>query len=47
VRIEELPAVIDAGFAAIVIFGVPAPDDDTVTVEVAVAEPPGPATLAV
>jgi len=47
VRIEELPAVTDAGLAEIVTVGVPDPEDETVTVEVAVAEPPGPVALAV
>jgi len=49
VRIEEPPAVTEAGFAAIVTLGVPdpAPDDETVTVDAAVADPPGPLALAV
>ena len=49
VRIEELPAVTDAGLAVIVIVGVPEPEpeDETVTVDAAVAEPPGPVALAV
>jgi len=47
VRIEELPAVIDAGLALIVMVGVPDPDEETVTVEAAVTEPPGPVALAV
>jgi hypothetical protein len=47
VRIDELPAVIDAGFAAIVTVGVAEPTDDTVIVEFAVAEPPGPVAVAV
>jgi hypothetical protein len=49
VRIEELPAVTDAGLAAIVTVGVPdpGPDAETVTVEAALAEPPGPVALAV
>jgi hypothetical protein len=47
VRIDELPAVTDAGFALIVMVGVPVPDEETVTVEDAVVEPPGPVALAV
>jgi hypothetical protein len=47
VRIEELPAVSDAGLAAIVTVGIPEPEDETVTVDAAVADPPGPIALAV
>lgn len=51
VKIEELPAVSDAGFALIVTVGVeepePVPAEETVTVDAAVAEPPGPLALAV
>jgi hypothetical protein len=47
VRIDELPAVIEVGVAVIVIAGVADPADDTVIVEFAVAEPPGPVAVAV
>ena len=47
VRIDELPAVIDVGVAVIVIVGVADPADETVMVEVAVAEPPDPVAVAV
>jgi len=47
VRIAELPAVIDVGAAVIVTVGVDEPTDDTVIVEFAVAEPPGPVAVAV
>jgi len=47
VRIDELPAVIDEGVAVIVTVGVADPADETVMVEFAVAEPPGPVAVAV
>lgn len=51
VKIEELPAVTDAGAAAIVTVGAldpdPVPEDETVTVDAAVTDPPGPLALAV
>jgi hypothetical protein len=49
VRMEELPAVTDAGLAVIVTAGAPEPDpeDETVTVDAAVADPPAPVALAV
>lgn len=47
VKIEEPPAVTDAGFAVIVTVGAPEPEDETVMVDSAFAEPPGPVALAV
>ena len=47
VRIDELPAVIEVGVAVIAIVGAADPTDDTVIVEFAVAEPPGPVAVAV
>jgi hypothetical protein len=47
VRIEELPAATDAGFAVIVTVGVGEVTADTVTVELAVTDPPGPVAVAV
>jgi hypothetical protein len=47
VRMDELPAVSDVGFAVIVTVGVAEPTDDTVMVEFAVADPPGPVAVAV
>jgi len=49
VSIEELPAVTEAGLAVIVTVGAlePDPEDETVTVDAAVADPPGPVALAV
>jgi thiazole synthase ThiGH ThiG subunit len=47
VRMDELPAVIDAGFAAIATVGVAELIDDTVMVEFAVAEPADPVAVAV
>jgi len=47
VRIEELPAVTEAGFALIVTVGAPEPDTEIVTVVAAVAEPPGPVAFTV
>jgi hypothetical protein len=47
VRMDEPPAVIDVGVAAIVTVGVVEPTDDTVIVEVAVADPARPVAVAV
>jgi hypothetical protein len=47
VRIAEAPAVIDAGFAVIETVAVPEPFEDTVTLAVAVADPPGPVAVTV
>ena len=47
VRMDALPAVIDAGLAVIVTVGVAEPTNDTVMVEFAVADPPAPVAVAV
>lgn len=47
VRIDELPAVMDAGAALIVTVGAPAPVVETVTATAAVADPPLPEAVAV
>ena len=47
VKIDELPAVTEAGFALMVTVGVPVPTLETVTVVAAVAEPPGPVAFTV
>ena len=47
VRIDELPAVTDAGLAAMVIVGEGDVTVDTVTVEFALTDPPEPVAVAV
>jgi hypothetical protein len=44
---EELPAAIEAGLALMVTVGEPEVTAETVTVEFAVADPPGPVAVAV
>jgi hypothetical protein len=47
VKVEELPAVIEAGLAAIVTVGAAATDTTVTVVTAGVAVPPGPVAVAV